>query len=289
MLEDVAQNFKNLQDYDFRVIGAVEVGMRYFEWVPADEVPRYSRLPKDEVNYRLKRASKFKMVQRKSTHYTGFKLTFAGYDALALNTLVKRNAISSLGSKIGVGKESDIYDAKRDEKEVVVKLHREGTTFKQVKRQRAHLSGRGHYSWLLASKLAAEREFRALNELYPAVSVPEPIDYSRHVVVMGLVNGADLVKVDLEDPDHFLDLIFVQIKSAYEQKIIHSDLSEYNVMVTADGTVTIIDWPQYVYVTHPNSEELLTRDVNNILSYFRRKFGIKRSLENVLSYIKSNY
>ncbi len=141
------------------------------------------------------------------------------------------------------------------------------------------------YSWLLASKLAAEREFRALNELYPIVSVPEPIDYNRHIVVMGLVNGIDLVKVDLKDPEYFLDLIFIQIKSAYEQKIIHSDLSEYNVMITADGTVTIIDWPQYVYVSHPNSEELLTRDVSNILSFFRRKFGIRRNFENVFSYI----
>jgi RIO kinase 2 len=285
MLEDVAQNFKYLQDYDFRVIGAVEVGMRYFEWVPAQEIPKYSRLPKDEVDYRLKRASKFKMVQRQTTHYTGFKLTFTGYDALAVNALVKRNAISALGSRIGVGKESDVYSAKRDERGIVVKLHREGLTFKHVKRTRTHLFDRDHYSWLLASKLAAEREFRALNELYPAVSVPEPIDYNRHIVVMGLVNGTDLVKVDLKDPEYLLDLIFVQIKSAYEQKIIHSDLSEYNVMVTADGTVTIIDWPQYVYVSHPNSEEFLTRDVNNILSFFRRKFGIRRSFEHVLSYI----
>jgi RIO kinase 2 len=285
VLEDVAQNFKDLQGYDFRVIGAVEVGMRYFDWVPVEEIPKYSRLPKDEVNYRLKRVLKFKMVQRKTTHYTGFKLTFTGYDALAVNTLVKRNAISALGSRIGVGKESDIYGAKRDERVVAVKLHREGLTFKHVKRARGHLFDRDRYSWLLVSKLAAEREFRALNELYPTVSVPEPIDYNRHILVMGLVNGIDLVKVDLKDPEYVLDLIFIQIKSAYEQKIIHSDLSEYNVMITADGTVTIIDWPQYVYVSHPNSKELLTRDVNNILSFFRRKFGIRRSFENVLSYI----
>ncbi len=39
----------------------------------------------------------------------GYKLTYLGYDYLALNTLIKRGLVKEVLGKIGVGKESDIY------------------------------------------------------------------------------------------------------------------------------------------------------------------------------------
>lgn len=41
--------------------------------------------------------------------YNGYRLTNAGYDYLALKTLVSRGVITSFGSQIGTGKESNIY------------------------------------------------------------------------------------------------------------------------------------------------------------------------------------
>lgn len=38
--------------------------------------------------------------------YDGYRLTYGGYDYLAVNTLCKRGTISSVGHQIGVGKES---------------------------------------------------------------------------------------------------------------------------------------------------------------------------------------
>lgn len=37
---------------------------------------------------------------------TGYRLTFAGYDYLALHTLTSRGVLHSVGNQIGVGKES---------------------------------------------------------------------------------------------------------------------------------------------------------------------------------------
>ena len=48
-------------------------------------------------------------------------------------------------------------------------------------------------------------------------------------------------------------------------------MSEYNVFVDTDG-VTIFDWPQAVSTDHDNARELLERDLENIYSYFRRKY-----------------
>lgn len=45
MLQDIAREFRELERYDFRVLQAVETGMRFFDWVPVDDLPNYARLP----------------------------------------------------------------------------------------------------------------------------------------------------------------------------------------------------------------------------------------------------
>jgi RIO kinase 2 len=48
-------------------------------------------------------------------------------------------------------------------------------------------------------------------------------------------------------------------------------MSEYNIFVDTDG-ITLFDWPQAVPTEHENSDDLLTRDVENIVGYFGRKY-----------------
>ncbi len=90
----------------------------------------------------------------------------------------------------------------------------------------------------------------------------------------------------LGDPVVILEKIIAQIKLTYELGIIHADLSEYNVIVCADGNIALIDWPQWVPASHPNADELLHRDVSTVLSYFARKYQIARRTEDVLAYVK---
>ncbi len=287
MLQDIAREFRKLERYDFRVLDGVESAMRVFDWVPVDNLPYYTRLPPAEVGYRIGRLSKHKLVQRKTVHYVGYRLTYAGYDALSINTLVRRNVIKSFGSKVGVGKESDIYDAERETGEIViVKFHREGTTFRRVKRSRGYFGQTERCSWMLTSRLAAQREFEALTSLYDSVVVPKPIAHNRHVIVMSFLNGRELGSTMLENPATVLENIIVQVKSAYDRGVIHADLSEYNVIVCATEKVALIDWPQWVPASHPNADELLFRDIDNILSYFARKYQIKKRTEDVVVYIK---
>jgi len=287
MLQDIAREFKKLKRYDFRVLHAVETGMRFFDWVPRDDLPSYARLPRDEVDYRIARLSRFKLVERKTAHYVGYKLTFGGYDALAIDALVRHAAIKSLGSKVGVGKESDIYDAERDDgRIVIVKFHREGTTFRHVKRSRGYFGKTERCSWMLASRLAAEKEYEAITILHGSVIVPTPIAHNRHVIVMGRIDGREMTNTILGDPLVILNKIVAQIKLTYELGIIHADLSEYNVIVCPSGNVALIDWPQWVPVTHPNADELLFRDLDTILSFFARKYQIAKQTEDALVYIK---
>ena len=52
-----------------------------------------------------------------------------------------------------------------------------------------------------------------------------------------------------------------------EAKLVHGDLSSYNVMVW-DSKPVIFDVSQAMLVSHPISDELVTRDVNNINNFF---------------------
>jgi RIO kinase 2 len=67
--------------------------------------------------------------------------------------------------------------------------------------------------------------------------------------------------------------------------VVHGDLSEYNVILQPDMHVLIIDWPQFVTKDHPNAEDLLVRDVKNVLDYFVRKFKVTVSLKDACDFV----
>ena len=50
--------------------------------------------------------------------YDGYRLTYLGYDYLAIKALVNRGAVAGVGRQIGVGKESDIFEVTNEEGEV---------------------------------------------------------------------------------------------------------------------------------------------------------------------------
>lgn len=282
MLEDISAVFKSLHSKDFRVLTGIEVGMKHYEWVPVPEILKYTRFTEKELQYLLKKLGTRGLLKRKTQPIEGYRIYFEGYDLLALNALVKRDSLGAIGEELGVGKESVVYEGLRDmvgglgQQPVVIKFHREGrTSFKQVKRKREHISDAFHFSWIYAARLAAKREYDVLKELYPKVSVPEPVDHNRNVIVMGIAKGSELSKTRVIDPEWYLDRTIEQIAKAYSKGIIHADLSEYNIFVS-DQDVTLIDWPQYVKIGRPHADEMLRRDICNVLAFFKRKFNIDR-------------
>jgi len=294
MIDDVLKIFRTLDNRDLRILTGIEIGMKYHEWVPVEELLKYTKMQYGPLQYRLKALIRNKMAIRTDIPYEGYQIYFDGYDALALNTFVKRHTLSAIGDEIGVGKESVIHEAIKEPElaigeptPVIVKFHREGrTSFKQVKRVREHLADREHFSWIYAARLAAKREYDIMKTVYPKVSIPKPIDHNRHAIVMAVARGSLLVKTKLLEPEWFLDEILRQMKSTYSLGIIHADLSEYNIFVDTDS-VELIDWPQYVTPDHPQADELLRRDVSNILVYFKRKYRLKRNIDDVVAEIKS--
>ena len=273
MVRNVAELLAELESEDFYLLSGIEQGMRFSEWVQREKLPKFAGLTPEEVDYRLERCLKRGLVEKRTIQYEGYTLQFEGYDALALRALVERDTISEFGAPLGVGKESDVYEVK-SYKPLALKYHREGyTNFREVHRERDYTSENRHVSWLYTARKAAEREYEALETLYPDVSVPRPIDQNRHAIVMEKMAGVELSRTRLEDDQVMgvLELLCRELSRAYELGYVHADMSEYNVFVAEDG-VTIFDWPQAVSTDHEHAREFLERDLENLVGYFRRKY-----------------
>jgi RIO kinase 1 len=116
-------------------------------------------------------------------------------------------------------------------------------------------------------------EVDALYQLVAAgVRVPQPHGYFDGVLIMELVTDATgspaprLGEVELsgETARQYHRILIRQVVRMLCIGLIHGDLSEFNVLVTADGPV-IIDLPQAVNAAGNNAAlAMLERDVNNL-------------------------
>ncbi len=282
--------FRLLEAEDLRVLQVIETAMSKHEFVPKEQVAKFTKLDlARDADFHVDHLSKLGLIYQMKGPYTGFTLNYAGYDCLAINALVKGGTLEAFGKPLGVGKESDVFDALGSKgRRVAVKFHRLGRiSFRQTLRKRGYTTLHSA-SWLYQSRLAAEKEFQALSLLFAQnVAVPEPISQNRHVVVMGIIDGSELANWKrLANPEKILREILRNVRRAYlKASIIHSDLSEYNIILKPNKHILIIDWPQFTRRDHPNSEELLTRDVQNILVYFRRKHRLYASLDKSMDYV----
>ncbi|MCO8244330.1 MULTISPECIES: serine/threonine-protein kinase RIO2 [unclassified Haladaptatus] len=273
MVRNVAPEMAELEPEDFYLLSGVEQGMRFSEWVQKEKIPNFSRLTAEEVEYRIDRCLDRELLQRKTIQYEGYTLTFEGYDALALRTFSERETIQGVGSPLGVGKESDVYEV-QSFRPLALKYHREGyTNFREVMKERDYTSDNEHVSWLYTARKAAEREYGILETLYPDVSVPRPIDHNRHAIIMEKIDGVELARSKFEDAQvvPVLDLVLREVSDAYQAGYVHADMSEYNVFVNSEG-ITIFDWPQGIPTDHQNAAEFLERDVRNVVGFFERKY-----------------
>ena len=100
---------KYLNKDDFRVLTAIEMGMKNHEIVPVNLIQSISKIRNTSVHRILANLLKHKLIKHTKIQYDGYSLNFLGYDFLAIHSLIKQGILVQIGTKIGVGKESDVY------------------------------------------------------------------------------------------------------------------------------------------------------------------------------------
>lgn len=286
-----ASVLKDLSNRDIRVLYMVETLLKHGEYAPVERIAQYAGYNLTEVEMRLSKLNKLKLIERWTGAFVGYTLTFAGYDALALNALYNKKIVYAVGREKGVGKESDIYYALNwNEEEIIIKINRTGRmSFQQVKRKRDFLENRRHYSIFFMAELSAQREFEVLRKLQNSkLPVPKVYGANRHIIAMNVLQGKELVNISkLHKPLDILEDIIEFAKVLYQKyNLVHGDLTEYNILYDpVEEKITIIDFPQAVSTDHPEALNLLERDISHLIDFFKMKYHISVDVEDVIGYI----
>jgi len=262
---------------DFRVLTAVEMGMKNHEIVPGMLVASIANIRHGGVHKLLRELCKNRLLEYvRGKRYDGFRLTNSGYDYLGLKSLTSRDVVASFGNQIGVGKESNIYVVGGPNGEqLCLKLHRLGRIcFRKVREKRDYHKGKGHMSWIYLSRISATKEFAYMKALKNrGFPIPTPIDFNRHCVIMDLVNGYTLQNIsEVGNPADLYDKLMNLLLKFANHGVIHGDYNEFNIMIDDNQEPIIIDFPQMVSTAHPQAEFYFNRDVRCIQDFFRRRF-----------------
>ena len=139
----------------------------------------------------------------------------------------------------------------------------------------------------------AEKEMRNLVRMYNAkLNVPEPIILRSHVLVMSFMGEDGWPSPKLKDVEIsqstsrtlYRDCIEMMWKMYNICKLVHADLSEYNLLYH-NGNVVVIDVSQSVEHDHPHAFEFLRKDCTNISDFFRKRGVATLTVKELFDFI----
>lgn len=207
-----------------------------------------------------------------------------------LKPLVEEGLIDEVLSQLMSGKEATVYVVRSGDEIRCAKVYKdakqrsfknavsytEGRKVKNSRQARAMEKGT-RYGRQMQEELWQNAEVDALFRLANAgVRVPQPYICTDGVLLMQLVTDAqgdvaprlnDVELTPARARECHADLI-QQVVRMLCAGTIHGDLSEYNILMAADGPV-IIDLPQAVDAAGNNeARPMLLRDVQNLATYF---------------------
>ncbi|KAI0354991.1 RIO1-domain-containing protein [Trametes cingulata] len=244
---------------------------------------------------------------------------------IILFKMIGRGLIYEVNGCVSTGKEANVYHALTpDYKHLALKIYK--TSILVFKDRDRYVSGefrfRRGYSRHNPRKMVrvwAEKEMRNLKRLRTAgIRCPEPIEVRENVLVMTFVGDKEgwasprLKDADIPEsafPDLYVELLLMTRKMFIECKLVHADLSEYNILYHVDDTeatppdshasaepaaeapaesssgaapateeqpaprghLWIIDVSQSVEHDHPHAFDFLRADLRNIEDFFAKR------------------
>ena len=219
---------------------------------------------------------------------------------MILLQMINRNIVSEVNGCLSTGKEANVYHALsilQDEGSEAVNspLHRAIKVYKTsilvFKDRDKYVTGEYRFRQGYSKsnnramvKVWAEKEMRNLKRIYAAgIPCPEPLHLRLHVLVMSFLGdkrgipAPRLKDIVLEGDDvdkrwHSLYLQLLGYMRIFYQKcrLVHADLSEYNLLYHEDK-LWVIDVGQSVEHDHPKSLDFLRMDIKNVSDFFRRQ------------------
>jgi len=127
--------------------------------------------------------------------------------------------------------------------------------------------------------ISTGKEMRNLTRMHNAgIPCPKPILLRSHVLLMEFIGTEGWPAPRLQDVDIseikarelYWDLSLIIRKMYHQCKLVHGDLSEFNLLYH-EGKALVIDVSQSVEHDHPHALEFLRKDIHNVNEFFRKK------------------
>jgi RIO kinase 1 len=247
------------------------------------------------------KVDEFRMRLKDSDQKQVYDDVFDTATLMALYDLSKKGYIDALGGCFSTGKEANLFHAitKKDEiSEVAVKIYLISTA--NFNAMKDYILGDPRFQGIRHARkdiiLAwTKKEFKNLKRAEEAgVRVPKPYITQRNILLMEFIgkDGVPMpqlkdVKLTIEEASNILNVLIQYMYRLYSRaKLVHADLSEYNILVDM-GTMepVIIDMGQSVLTSHFNAQTYLRRDVANIARFFG-KLNVPVNEDEMISIIK---
>ncbi|HLH86418.1 MAG TPA: serine protein kinase RIO [Thermoplasmataceae archaeon] len=211
----------------------------------------------------------------------------------AVYEMMKQQGIDYLDFPISSGKESVVFKTYVRGKPAVLKIYKMSTLrfsniWKYVEGDYRFAKQRIDRSTFVY--LWARKEFVNLETCVRIrVPSPRPIAFHKNLLLMSYLGTKTAPSPTLKDyrqaSPELLEAIIASAERLYKKgKLVHADLSEYNILVYRKIPY-LIDMGQSVPVEHPAADFFLQRDVETICRYFS-KWGIDADKGEVLHRIR---
>ncbi|QGA80848.1 serine protein kinase RIO [Candidatus Nanohalobium constans] len=224
-----------------------------------------------------------------------FENVFDHDTSMALLKLKDRDVIQKMYGTIEAGKESVVFlaDSPKGERLIVKIYMNQAGGFRDMYQ---YLRGDKRFRGVKKDRKSVikewcKKEFKNLKKASKVLECPNPIAFNENILVMSFI-GEDfspypkLKDVEIDNPEAGFKRVLDDIRRLWqEEKLVHGDLSEYNILLDSEGELYFIDFAQGLHTSHPEAENFLRRDIENVANFFRKQGGdidVEKSFESVL-------
>ncbi len=222
-----------------------------------------------------------------------FNKVFDTATIAAVHELARKRFFDEIEFVISTGKEGNVFRCIAKNNHYALKIFKVDTS--DFKHMTQYITGDERFKDVRKDKLEiiklwTKKEFRNLEDFTKAkVRVPIPIALNRNCLLMEFIGENGIAAPRLKekpftDPLEKYELLCEYIAKLVNAKLVHADLSEYNIL-NNNNEMVIIDVGQAVTTMHPSAKEFYTRDIMNMSKYFEKQ-GVDTDFDKMYAKIK---
>ena len=211
----------------------------------------------------------------------------------AINRLLSNGQLEYLNGVVNTGKEARVYwGVAGDGTPRAVKIYL--TASAEFKKRLRYIAGDRRFARIPSStrdivNLWVQKEYKNLQLAEAAgIRVPKPFAFNENVLIteyIGVPPGHAPIYAEVQVDEADYRWTMKMVKTLYRKAgLVHADLSEFNIFKLKDYRV-LFDMGSAVLTTHPESRELLLRDVTNLVRFFKRRGIYEKAPEEIVESI----